>query len=235
LRSMGVGGILVLLIYYGRLAAATAPRVLDKSCGCNPCLEAPSHGAERRLMWPKFCPPRPRPKATSSAAARKACGVPCGGCLPSWNFSSVTSTPTSAVGNGPPLAESHQAPTWAWKQVAHACCAEDLPSEWGVEAHNKQIVDGSNVLAPVEEHTVKYGSLSCPHNNQSMRAIHAGMPCGDEKLSVGGRHSLERMKVTCPLHHDAVTKGMEWRVIKWPVRKHRPDVFARWGSARKNQ
>ena len=111
------------------------------------------------------------------------------------------------------------------KHCEHAVCAEDLPGEWTVEKHNEEIVKGSKVLAPVEKNTIKYGSLACSHSNQSMRAIVAGMPCTDEKLSVDGVYSLERMKVTCPAHHEAIVKGMLWRVLKWPVRKHRRNLF----------
>ena len=112
------------------------------------------------------------------------------------------------------------------KHAEHAICAEDLPGQWAVEKHNEEMVKGSKVLAPVEKNTIKYGSLACSHNNQSMRSIVAGMPCADEKLSVDGVYSLERMKVTCPAHHEAIVKGMLWRVLKWPIRKHRPNLFA---------
>ena len=62
---------------------------------------------------------------------------------------------------------------WSWDACRHAACIEEKPGSTVIEDFNKRLAADSG-LAPVEEGTIKYGSLSCSHTRQALRAISAG-------------------------------------------------------------
>ena len=63
---------------------------------------------------------------------------------------------------------------WSWQETRHAMCVEILPGDLAVENFNRQLCDGVG-LAPVELHSIRFGSLSCGHTNMALRAI--GLRC----------------------------------------------------------
>ena len=83
---------------------------------------------------------------------------------------------------------------WSEKEAAHAICCEDVPGEWTVEEHNVKVCRDSTVLAPVEPKSIRFGSLSCSHNNGGLRAIKARMPSTEPRLSLDGRYSVEKSR-----------------------------------------
>ena len=64
---------------------------------------------------------------------------------------------------------------WSWAEVSHALCVEVLPGDASVEEFNRTLCDGCG-LAPVGQHSIRFGSLSCGHTNMGLRAIAAAVP-----------------------------------------------------------
>ena len=64
---------------------------------------------------------------------------------------------------------------WSWAMVKHATCIEERPGASDIGDFNAKLVAGSD-LAPVQKDEIRYGSLSCGHTNQILRAMQASMP-----------------------------------------------------------
>ena len=63
------------------------------------------------------------------------------------------------------------------------------------------------------------------------------MPCTDPRLSLDGRYSVDKIKERDPLYAARVNSGLRWRVIRWQVRKLRPqvlDIFQKANNVRGN-
>ena len=59
---------------------------------------------------------------------------------------------------------------WSWDACRHASCIEEKPGASLIFDFNKRLATSSG-LAPVVEGSIRYGSLSCSHTNQALRAI----------------------------------------------------------------
>ena len=110
---------------------------------------------------------------------------------------------------------------WSWKETMHALCIEVQPGDRSVEDFNRRLSQGVG-LAPVEEGSIMFGSLSCGHTNYGLRAIAAGMPSADPLLSDNGRLSLEKLGKRDAEYARAVAHGLHWKVLRASVRQHYP-------------
>ena len=111
---------------------------------------------------------------------------------------------------------------WVWSECAHAVCAEEAPGSTAVEKYNKEAAEGSTILAPIECDSIKFGSLACSHNNAGLRAINARMPCDTPKMSEDGKYDPEKIARQKPKFGLALSQGLKWTVIRWPIRLHVP-------------
>ena len=113
---------------------------------------------------------------------------------------------------------------WSWQETRHAMCAEILPNDPTVEEFNRQLCDGVG-LAPVEPHSIQFGSLSCGHTNMALRAIGAAMPSDCSFLSEGGRFSVRKLEMRDKEYAIAVRQGLRWTVLRAAVRARFPEVL----------
>jgi hypothetical protein len=110
---------------------------------------------------------------------------------------------------------------WSWKETVHALCIEVPPGDRSVEEFNRRLSQGVG-LAPVEEGSIMFGSLSCGHTNYGLRAIAAGMPSTDPLLSEDGLLSVEKLGKRDAEYARAVSHGLHWKVLRACVRQHYP-------------
>lgn len=113
---------------------------------------------------------------------------------------------------------------WSARQLTHALASEEEPGRKTIEEHNIRITRGSKILAPVEPNTIIFGSLSCSHCNQGLRAIKAKMPCTDPAMSEKGVYSTAKIgqRPGGDLMVQAVETGFKWKVVRYVVAKERP-------------
>ena len=112
---------------------------------------------------------------------------------------------------------------WSWDACRHATCIEEKPGDSFISDFNKRLVAHSG-LAPVVEGSIKYGSLSCSHTQQALRAIASGCESDNPLMSQGGRYCLERLGSRDKLYAEAVAQGLRWKVMSWKVREMHPRV-----------
>ena len=120
---------------------------------------------------------------------------------------------------------------WCWQVCSHATCCEVKPGDSEVEDANRLFVEGTG-LAPIEEDSIRYGSLSAGHTNAGLRCINAEVPSDSPLLSQDGRMSKEKLRKQCPEHYKAVNEGMPWKVLRWPVREKYPEALGLIARAR---
>ena len=120
---------------------------------------------------------------------------------------------------------------WSWAAVAHATCVEVIPGDRTVEEFNKRLADNVN-LAPVDQDSIRFGSLSCGHTNLGLRCIVAAVKSDDEHLSRDGRFCLEAVRARSPEMAKAVAQGLHWKVLSWKVRVRYPKVLSIIQAAR---
>ena len=120
---------------------------------------------------------------------------------------------------------------WSWDACRHATCIEEKPGDSLIADFNKRVVSNSG-LALVEEGSIRYGSLSCSHTQQALRAVGAGCQTHDPLMSQGGRFCLDRVGSRDELYAEAVTQGLRWKVLDWKVREMYPRVTDLIQSAR---
>ena len=107
---------------------------------------------------------------------------------------------------------------------SHAVCVETSPFSTDVEAFNVKLASGGH-LAPVVLNSIRFGSLSCGHNNMGLRAIAAKMPTESVLLGRGGFCDVEHLRERDPEYANAVDKGLTWLVLKSEVRTLHPEVL----------
>ena len=120
---------------------------------------------------------------------------------------------------------------WSWLETRHAICCEVKPGDKTVEHFNRDLCEGSG-LAPVEEDSIRFGSLSCGHTNMGLRAIAASVPSDCPLLGEGGALSLGKLRVRDPEYAKAVVQGLHWKVLRWEVRERFPEAMRIVISAR---
>ena len=110
---------------------------------------------------------------------------------------------------------------WSWNECAHATCCEVPVGDKTIETFNQRLCAGSG-LAPVEEDSIQFGSLSCGHTNQALRAIAAEVPSDCPLLSRDGRMSLAKLSERDKHYAEAVQLGLPWKVVRRFVREKFP-------------
>ena len=96
-------------------------------------------------------------------------------------------------------------------------CVEFVPGDKSVERFNRMISTGVG-LAPVEEDSIHFGSLSCGHTNYGLRCIAAAGPSSCPLLSQDGVMSLVKLEKRDPEFAKAVSSGLHWKVLRASVR-----------------
>ena len=112
---------------------------------------------------------------------------------------------------------------FSWAETHHATCIGESPGSEALEKFNTDLAKSTD-LAPVKPGTIRFGALSCTHNNMGLRAIEAGMPCADPMIAENGCFSLDRLAQRDKEYAKAVTNGLRWRVLDWKVRVLYPRV-----------
>ena len=113
---------------------------------------------------------------------------------------------------------------WSAPAVSHATCVEIIPGDTTVEEFNRRFCEGTDLMQ-VRLGSIKYGSLSCGHNNMGHRAILASCPHPDPAVTKDGRLSVDVIRQTDPRYADAIQQGMEWKVLKYEVRQRYPEAL----------
>jgi hypothetical protein len=150
---------------------------------------------------------------------------------------SVGIDPTNRDGTGGNIQEVHLLATdiafvgWSWKETTHALCIEVPPGDRSVEEFNRRLSQGVG-LAPVDEGSIMFGSLSCGHTNYGLRAIAAGMPSADPLLSENGVFCVEKLSKRDAEYARAVAHGLHWKVLRSSVRQHYPRTLTVLQGAR---
>ena len=105
---------------------------------------------------------------------------------------------------------------WDEAQV-RAICTEVEPSDLETVSFNKRLASGG--LAPVEDNTVRYASLSASHTNQVLRLFTYGCehPEGPEEILQNGRLCTNRLRDKDPKFAEAVEHGLQWTVLSSSV------------------
>ena len=118
---------------------------------------------------------------------------------------------------------------WSWPMVAQATCIEERPGASVIQEFNEKLVAGTD-LAPVDQ--VQYGSLSCGHTNQILRAMQASMPATIANVTETGKYNMARIRSRDANLAEAVTSGLTWKVYNWRARVWYPSLPDLLGSAR---
>ncbi|CAE7265657.1 unnamed protein product, partial [Symbiodinium microadriaticum] len=117
---------------------------------------------------------------------------------------------------------------------ARAICIE-IPEDSRGDAcrdFNCRLAEEANgKLAPVQAHLVKYASVVGSHANQACRAFLHGIPHDDQKVTIDGRLSLDKLHVLDPSWCSAIREGMQWMVISHQVCEAFPDYVGLAQSA----
>ena len=95
-------------------------------------------------------------------------------------------------------------------------------------------MEGSDIVAQVEPGSLLFGSITCGHTNQGLRAILAGLASKHAHLARNGKLDLEQIRTRDAAMADAVSKGLEWTVIRHEVRARWPEVIAIFSEAGNN-
>ena len=120
---------------------------------------------------------------------------------------------------------------WSWAMVKHTTCIEERPGASDIGDFNAKLVAGSD-LAPVQKDEIRYGSLSCGHTNQILRAMQASMPSKIAHVSEDGKYNMARIRSRDAELYKAVTQGLTWKVMSWRMRVWYPTVTDILQSAR---
>ena len=105
-----------------------------------------------------------------------------------------------------------------------AVCTEVAQDDAAVQQFNEQMVSASNGQLAQVDTRLKYATLWGGHTNQGMRLVMYGVPHSDERLTIAGRLSAEKIGTTDAIFQEAVTTGVVWKVISFEVLKCWPDL-----------
>ena len=120
---------------------------------------------------------------------------------------------------------------WSWGMVTHATCIEERPGQSMIQDFNEKLVAGTD-LAPVAHDSIRYGSLSCGHTNQILRAMAASMPADVPLVTENGRYSMARIRSRDVELAKAVNTGLSWKAYSWRTRLWYPTLPELLQSAR---
>jgi hypothetical protein len=105
-----------------------------------------------------------------------------------------------------------------------AVCCEVAQDDAAVQTFNEEMAAASNgQLAPVDTR-LKYATLWGGHTNQAMRLVAYSVPHSDERLTISGRLSAEKIGMSDAIFQDAVVNGVLWKVISFEVFKAFPEL-----------
>ena len=126
---------------------------------------------------------------------------------------------------------------WSWAEVAKAVCIEAAPGSCVIEDFNKALTANNAALAPVEEDTIRFGSVSCSHTNAFLRCLRAGRVSTMGTELGAGTDASETLTLTAVRDRDpefakAAEDGIRWTVLSHKVRELFPAFLGLLQSAR---
>jgi hypothetical protein len=115
---------------------------------------------------------------------------------------------------------------WSTLACVKARAFEREPGETEQYQFNLKLVEASDgYLAPVDPHEPNIIlSFSCSHTVAGLRALAAGCKSNHEQLAVDGLLNKEKVLDMSPSMRAPMDDGMEWTVIRAPVRKRCPHL-----------
>ena len=118
-----------------------------------------------------------------------------------------------------------------WSECKSAVCVED-DKTMTIAEFTVSCLSACPRLAPVQKHTIRYGSLSGSHTNQLLRCAAAGAPCDILEISASQRMCASNMTQGDPEFAKAIECGLEWMVIKAETVSRYPELPALIQSSR---
>ena len=99
---------------------------------------------------------------------------------------------------------------------------------------NNAVIAGSGGQLPEYEGELIGVTVTCGHTSMGNRCWQAGSPSDDERFTLDGRLSLERLREIQPSYAEMVDDGIEYDFIRWPVEivfPFIPKLFQEAGNA----
>ena len=106
-----------------------------------------------------------------------------------------------------------------WSAIVDPLAIAEDPDTSYIENWNKTEMNKSEYLAPVQDLSIRAGTLTNGHLVQLLRAVLAGVKSDSSRLSVNGRMSLAHIEATDPQFGVAAREGWEWWVLDYRVRR----------------
>lgn len=139
--------------------------------------------------------------------------------------------PENRDGSGCSVAHCHQLCTEFYElgfsnDLTHNIAVELAPGDTTCLAFNAKLSLEAAGKLPSAEVTsmLRYASISGSHSNMAMRLFLYQVPHTDERLTVGGRLSVEKVKLEDPLYGEAIEQGMKWTIISHLVVQQYPKL-----------
>jgi len=98
------------------------------------------------------------------------------------------------------------------EKMKDALLEQEAPGQRTIEEFNRLQAMDNPLMAPVEPNTIDYGSLACGHTYQGFRAFLAGLPHEDERCTVDGKLSLDKLAARDPLYAKFCRDGVPCKV-----------------------
>ena len=77
---------------------------------------------------------------------------------------------------------------------------------------NRKLVEASSGVLPAFDGGLRFVSLSASHTNQALRCLAASTSHSDERLTIDGRLSMEKVGRHDQLLHEAAREGLVWQL-----------------------
>ena len=122
---------------------------------------------------------------------------------------------------------------WSWEETGKALAVEMPPLDTPENKRHQEFISklhgrSAGMLATPDPEQLKVLSLCCSHTTAGLACIAGSALCANERLGAiaqDGRFSLAKLREIQPLMADAVDRGLEWAVIRWPVERRCPELL----------
>ena len=106
-----------------------------------------------------------------------------------------------------------------------AICVEIAAGDRSVHTFNERLIsESSGRLAPID--CIRYASIVGSHTNQACRAFVHNIEHSDDRLTVDGKLSMQKLEAVDPVWASAIQKGISWLVISHEVTAEFPEYPA---------
>lgn len=123
---------------------------------------------------------------------------------------------------------------WSWDETGKALGVQmppvgtpenKLQKEFMMRLHDRS----QGLLATPDPEQVQILSLCCSHTTAGLACVAGSAVCANERLEAicqNGRFSLAKLREIQPLMADAVDRGLQFTIIRWPVEQKCPELMA---------